>query len=171
MSMSTASKARTVTALAAASLLATAAVAPVASAAPDLTGSLGGPIACDIDPAKVAEETPGPFPDRPEVGWTVGAHNDLGSNVGYLFLETDHGTGSSPTKVLIYHNCELTPTQPTSTSAQVLGSESPMHVSVGEMKLDDGQATADATFDYTLYVWNPLAGDVVPVPLPAGVKI
>lgn len=176
---STGSKVRAATAVSAAALMSTIALAPAAGAQSvedpfgDITGSLGGPVPCDIDPAQVAADTPGPFPDRPEVGWTVGEHNDLGSNVGYLFLETEGGTGSSPTKVLLYHHCELTGTQTSDKSARrVLGSSSQFHVSVGEWHAPpEGEPNAAATFDYTVYVWNPVANDMTGIDVPFGIKV
>lgn len=174
----TVSKVRAATAISAAALMSSIAFAPTAGAQSvenpfgDLTGSLGGPVPCDIDPGQVAADTPGPFPNRPEVGWTAGAHNDLGSNVGYLFLETEGGTGSSPTKVLLYHHCTLTGTQTSDRSARrILGSSSPFHVAVGEWHAPpEGQPNAAATFDYTVYVWNPIANDMTGVALPPGLK-
>ena len=175
----TVSKVRAATAVSAAALMSTIAFAPAAGAQSvedpfgDITGSLGGPVPCDIDPAQVAADTPGPFPDNPQVGWTVGEHNDLGSNVGYLFLETEGGTGSSPTKVLLYHHCTLTGTQTGDHNVRrVLGSSSPFHVSVGEMQpLPEDQPAAAATFNYTVYVWNPAANDITGIDVPFGLKI
>ena len=64
-----------------------AAMAPAANAVN--TDSLGGPPAdCEVDVAKVAEETPGPFDDE---GWTVGEHSNLCGNLGFLVLETEGG--------------------------------------------------------------------------------
>ena len=172
------SKVRAATAITGAALMSTIAFAPAAGAQSvedpfgDITGSLGGPVPCDIDPEQVAADTPGPIPDLPDVGWTVGAHNDLGSNVGYLFLETEGGTGSSPTKVLLYHHCELTGTQPAGDARKVLGSESPFHVSVGEWHAPpEGEPNAAATFDYTVYVWNPVANDMTGIDVPFGIKV
>ncbi|HJE92226.1 MAG TPA: hypothetical protein K8V11_14595 [Dietzia timorensis] len=175
----TVSKVRAATAVSAAALLSTIAFAPAAGAQSvedpfgDITGSLGGPVPCDIDPAQVAADTPGPLPDDPDAKWTVGEHNDLGSNVGYLFLETEGGTGSSPTKVLLYHHCELTGTQTGDNNVRrVLGSSSQFHVSVGTMREPaEDESNAETGFDYTVYVWNPVANGMTGIDVPFGLEV
>lgn len=164
--------------VAAATLLASVTLAPAASAQPgddvfgNLTGSLGGPVPCDIDLQQIADSTPHPLEGS---HWKVGDHNDLGSNLGYLFLKTASGTASSPTTVFLFHHCAKTPTQPPAEdnqTQQILGSSSPFHVSLGVMHSElSGGTTATAPHLYTVYVWNPLAGDVIPIDLPEGVQV
>ena len=161
---------RTLTATACAAGL-IAAVAPAANAIN--TDSLGGPPAgCEVDVEQVAEETPGPFDG---VGWTVGEHGNLCGNLGYLFLETEGGTVSSPTKVLLYHHCEQVATQPCDTPRVLLGGHSDFHVALRiQQPPAEGEANADAGYLTTVYVWNPLAGDgdATPIgPLPPGITI
>ena len=148
-----------------------AAVAPAANAIN--TDSLGGPPAgCEVDVEQVAEETPGPFDG---VGWTVGEHGNLCGNLGYLFLETEGGTVSSPTKVLLYHHGEQVATQPGDTPRVLLGGHSDFHVALRiQQPPAEGEANADAGYLTTVYVWNPLAGDgdATPIgPLPPGITI
>lgn len=144
------------------------AVSPAASAVN--TDSLTGPpVDCAVDTQKVADETPGPFPD---VGWTVGENGNLCGNLGYLFLETEGGTGSSPTKVLLYHHGQQVATQPADDARVLLGGTSDFHVSLKfQQPLPEDQPAAAATYATTVYVWNPFAGegDATPVgPLPFG---
>lgn len=161
---------RTLTAAAcAAGLLAT--IAPTAGAVN--TDSLGGPPAdCSVDVAAVAAETPGPFEG---VGWTVGEHENLCGNLGFLFLETERGTVSSPTKVVLYHRGEQVATQPGDTPRVLLGGHSDFHVALRiQQQPAEDEANADATYLTTVYVWNPFAGggDATPIgPLPAGVTL
>ena len=148
-----------------------AAVAPAASAIN--TDSLGGPPAdCAVDVAKVADETPGPFDD---VGWTVGEHGNLCGNLGYLFLETEGGTVTSPTKVLLYHRGEQVATQPAGEVRTLLGGHSDFHVALRiQQPPAEGEPNAAATYLTTVYVWNPFAGngDASPIgPLPAGITV
>lgn len=161
---------RTLTATACAAGL-IAAVAPAATAIN--TDSLGGPPAgCEVDVEQVAEETPGPFDG---VGWTVGEHGNLCGNLGYLFLETEGGTVSSPTKVLLYHHGEQVATQPGDTPRVLLGGHSDFHVALRiQQPPAEGEANAEAGYLTTVYVWNPLAGDgdATPIgPLPPGITI
>lgn len=161
---------RTLTAAALAAGL-MAAMAPAANAVN--TDSLMGPPAdCEVDVQQVADSTPGPFED---VGWRVGEHANLCGNLGYLFLETDGGTGSSPTKVLLYHHGERVATQPGDTPRVLLGGHSDFHVALRiQQPPADDEANADADFLTTVYVWNPFAGngDAMPIgPLPAGVTL
>lgn len=148
-----------------------AATAPAASAVN--TDSLTGPPAdCDVDVEQVADQTPGPFPD---VGWTVGETGNLCGNLGYVFLETEGGTASSPTEVLLYHHGEQVATQPGDTPRVLLGAHSDFHVELRiQQEPEDGQANADAEYLSTVYVWNPFAGDgdATPVgPLPPGMTL
>lgn len=147
-----------------------AAVAPAANAVN--TDSLGGPPAdCEVDVAAVAEETPGPFE---EVGWTVGEHANLCGNLGYLFLETEGGTVSSPTRVLLYHHGEQVATQPGDTPRVLLGGASDFHVALRIQQDPGPEPNAEAEYLTTVYVWNPFAGngDATPIgPLPAGMTI
>lgn len=147
------------------------AVTPAANAVN--TDSLGGPPAdCEVDVARVAEETPGPFEN---VGWVVGQHANLCGNLGYLFLETEGGTVSSPTKVLLYHHGEQVATQPGDTPRVLLGGTSDFHVALRiQQPPAGGEANADAGYLTTVYVWNPFAGDgdATPLgPLPAGITL
>ena len=161
---------RTLTATACAAGL-IAAAAPVAGAVN--TDSLGGPPAgCEVDVNRVAEETPGPFEG---VGWTVGQHANLCGNLGYLFLETEGGTVSSPTKVLLFHHGEQVATQPGDTPRVLLGGTSDFHVAL-RIQQDPGPGRPNAETEYltTVYVWNPFAGegDATPIgPLPPGITV
>ncbi|GLB64809.1 hypothetical protein NCCP2495_26890 [Dietzia sp. NCCP-2495] len=161
---------RTLTATACAAGL-VAAVAPTANAIN--TDSLGGPPAgCEVDVEQVAEETPGPFPDT---GWTVGEHGNLCGNLGYLFLETEGGTLTSPTKVLLYHHGEQLATQPGDTPRVLLGGHSDFHVALRiQQPPAEDEPNAEATYATTVYVWNPFAGDgdASPIgPLPFGITV
>lgn len=144
------------------------AVAPAASAV-DTSSVTGPPADCAVDTQRVADETPGPFPD---VGWTVGATGNLCGNLGYLFLETEGGTGSSPTKVLLYHHGQQVATQPRDDVRVLLGGTGDAHVSLKfQQPLPEDQPAAAISYATTVYVWNPVAGagDATPVgPLPFG---
>lgn len=147
------------------------AVAPAASAV-DTSSLTGPPAGCEVDTQRVAEETPGPFEG---VGWTVGETGNLCGNLGYLFLETEGGTASSPTKVLLYHHGEQVATQPADDVRVLLGGHSDFHVALRfQEPLPEDAAHADATFATTVYAWNPFAGDgdAMPIgPLPPGIDI
>lgn len=148
-----------------------AATAPAASAVN--TDSLTGPPAdCEVDVQQVAEETPGPFPG---VGWDVGETGNLCGNLGFLFLETERGTASSPTKVLLYHHGEQVATQPGDTPRVLLGAQSDYHVELRiQQEPPAGVPNAEAEYLSTVYVWNPFAGegDATPVgPLPPGITL
>lgn len=158
---------RTVTAAALASGL-LAAGAPAAMAV-NTDSVMPPPADCDVDTQRFADETPGPFPG---VGWTVGANGNLCGELGYLFLETDGGTGSSPTKVLLFHRGHPVPTQPADDVRVLLGGHSNNHVSLKfQQPLPEDTPIADTSYLTTVYVWNPFAGpgDATPVgPLPPG---
>lgn len=146
-----------------------AAMAPAANAIN--TDSLGGPPAdCNVDVEAVATATPGPFED---VGWTVGEHSNLCGNLGYLVLETEGGTVTSPTKVLLYHHGKQVATQPADDTRVLVGGHSDFHVALRfQQPPADDEANADAGYLTTVYVWNPFAGDgdATPIgPLPAGI--
>lgn len=146
-----------------------AAAAPAANAVN--TDSLGGlPADCEVDVANVAEETPGPFDDE---GWTVGEHSNLCGNLGFLVLETEGGTVTSPTKVLLYHHGKQVATQPADEGRVLVGGHSDFHVALRfQQPPADDEANADAGYLTTVYVWNPFAGDgdATPIgPLPAGI--
>lgn len=125
---------------------------------------------CEVDTQKIADETPGPFED---VGWTVGANDNLCGELGYLFLETEGGTGSSPTKVLLFHRGETVATQPRDDVRVLLGGTSDFHVSLKfAQPLPEDQPNVNRDYATTVYVWNPFAGegDASPVgPLPPGI--
>lgn len=139
-----------------------AAMAPVANGVS--TDSLGGPpLDCSVDTQRIANETPGPFEGVP---WTVGAHGNLCGELGYLFLETERGTASSPTKVLLFHRGQPVVTQPRDDVRVLLGGQSPFHVSLKfQQPLPEDTPSAGATYLTTVYVWNPFAGngDATPV--------
>ncbi|KAA0918506.1 hypothetical protein [Dietzia sp. ANT_WB102] len=161
---------RTLTATAfAAGLIA--AGAPAATAV-NTDSLMGPPAGCGVDVQRVAEQTPGPFPG---VGWTVGKSANLCGNLGFLFLETRGGTGSSPTKVLLYHHGAQVATQPGSTPRVLLGQHSDFHVELRiQQEPPAGEPNANATYLSTVYVWNPFAGegDATPIgPLPAGITL
>lgn len=127
---------------------------------------------CSVDVERIADQTPGPFPG---VGWVVGQQGNLCGELGYLFLETDGGTTSSPTRVVLFHRGEQVVTQPGQTPRVLLGQHSDFHV---ELRIQQepaaGQPNADATYLSTVYVWNPFAGagDATPIgPLPPGMTL
>src|SRR5699024_4728360 len=121
---------------------------------------------------RVAEETPGPFEG---VGWTVGETGNLCGNLGYLFLETEGGTASSPTKVLLYHHGEQVATQPADDVRVLLGGHSDFHVALRfQEPLPEAAAQAGATCASSVYARNPFAGDgdAMPIgPPPPGIDI
>lgn len=133
---------------------------------------MGPPAGCGVDVHKVAEQTPGPFPG---VDWAVGHSANLCGNLGFIFLETQGGTVSSPTKVLLYHRGEPVTTQPGNTPRVLLGKHSDFHVELRiQQEPPAGEPNANATYLSTVYVWNPFAGagDATPIgPLPAGVAL
>lgn len=148
-----------------------AAAAPAASAVN--TDSLMPPPAdCAVDTQKIADETPGPFEG---VGWTVGESGNLCGNLGYLFLETEGGTATSPTKVVLFHRGAPVATQPAADRRVLLGGHSDFHVALRiQQPPAEGEPNAAATYLSTVYVWNPFAGngDATPIgPLPAGVTL
>ena len=160
---------RTVTAAVAAAGVAVA-MAPAAVALN--TDSLTPPPPdCSVDVQRIASETPGPFPG---VGWDVGAHANLCGDLGFLFLETAGGTVSSPTRVVLFHRGERVATQPGNTPRVLLGQHSNFHVELRiQQEPAPGQPNAAATYNSTVYVWNPFAGtgDATPIPLPPGFRL
>lgn len=148
-----------------------AAMAPAANAV-NTDSLMGPPAGCEVDVQQVADTTPGPFEG---VDWVVGEHANLCGNLGYLFLETEDGTGSSPTKVLLYHHGEQVATQPGDTPRVLLGGHSDFHVALRiQQPPANDEANADANFLTTVYAWNPFAGggDATPIgPLPAGITL
>ena len=142
-----------------------AAGAPAASAI-DTSSLTPPPADCAVDAEKVADETPHPIEG---VDWVVGEKGDLCGNLGYLFLETEGGTGSSPTQVVLFHRGEKTATQPEGDRRVLLGGHSDFHV---ELRIQqppaEDQANAEATYATTFFVWNPFAGDATAVALPVG---
>lgn len=145
-------------------------VAPTAAAVN--TDSLMPPPAnCSVDVQRIASETPGPFLG---VGWVVGAHANLCGDLGFLFLETEGGTVSSPTRVILFHRGERVATQPGETPRVLLGQHSNFHVELRvQQEPAPGQPNAAASYNSTVYVWNPFAGigDATPVPLPPGFRL
>ncbi|WP_182346751.1 hypothetical protein [Tomitella gaofuii] len=143
------------------------AAAPAATALPS-TDSLGPPPAgCAVDADRVAQDTPPPEGMPTFEGWVV---TDLAApcgNLGYIVLDTKGGTGSSPSAVLLYHRGTPTATQPEpGLPAEVTGS-SGFHVVLQQWTAPPpGVPNADAPSRSTLFVWNPFAGDVAPIPLP-----
>lgn len=127
------------------------------------------PADCAVDTQRIADETPGPFEG---VKWTVGENGNLCGELGYLFLETERGTASSPTKVMLFHRGQPVATQPGDGVRVLLGGHSDFHVSLKvQQPLPEDQPSAAATYLTTVYVWNPFAGagDATPIgPLPAG---
>lgn len=159
--------ARKLTLAAAAAVGLSAALAPAANAAPS-TDSLGPPPAdCEVDTAALAEETPAPEGMDDFPGWTVGDTSDPCGNLGYVVLDTEGGTGSSPNTIVLFHRGETVPTQPEGTEPAEVTGHSDFHVVVethGEPA--DGVSNAEAPTTSTAYVWNPLESDVVPVDVP-----
>lgn len=147
------------------------AAAPAAQAQPN-TDSLAPPAQCDIDLDAIAAEHPVPEDWQSwHQGWIAGPSSNLGGDLGYLILDTKGGTGSSPSEVVLFHRCEPTRTQPTGQTRAIAGSSTNFSAAIGWQRSEEGNATADAPFDYTLWVWNPLAGDAQAIPLPQGMKL
>ncbi|AWH97565.1 LppP/LprE family lipoprotein [Dietzia psychralcaliphila] len=147
------------------------AVSPVASAV-NTDSLMSPPAGCAVDVQRIAAQTPGPFPG---VGWTVGQSGNLCGELGYLFLETAGGTGSSPTRMVLFHRGVEVATQPGATPRVLLGQHSNFHV---ELRIQQepaaGQPNAAAGYASTIYVWNPFAGagDATPIgPLPPGITL
>lgn len=159
---------RIATATAAAALGLSVGLAPAAHAAPS-TDSLGpAPAGCAVDTEKLAKEAPKPSAEHP--GWTVAEHVNECGNLGYVLLETTGGTVSSPSSVILLHRGKPVATQPAHDVRIKVGSHSDFHVELGfQQRPAEGQANADARYQNTAYVWNPLTSDVNAVgPLPEG---
>ena len=127
---------------------------------------------CGLDAETLAEETPAPenfegdFP-----GWVVENVASPCGNLGAVELSTEGGTGSSPTKVVLVNAGNPTKTQPeghTSLGQQFFD----FAAVVNEKQAPEGDdPNAEAPQTQSIYVWNPLAGDVVGAPIPAGSSI
>lgn len=151
----------------AAGLALSVAAAPAAGAAPS-TDSLGPPPAgCSVDAEQVAQDTPAPenMPDFP--GWTVTDQSDPCGNLGYIVLDTEGGTVSSPSTVLLYHRGAPVVTQPEAGPPAEVTGGSDFHVVVEQWTAPPpGGANADAPSHSTVFVWNPFTSDVAPLRLP-----
>ncbi|ANI93886.1 hypothetical protein [Dietzia timorensis] len=127
---------------------------------------------CGLDAEAIAEETPAPedfegdFP-----GWTVENVASSCGNLGAVELSTEGATGSSPTKVVLVNAGTPTKTQPEGNTT--LGQQFfDFAAVVNEKQAPEGDdPNAEAPQTQSIYVWNPLAGDVVGAPIPAGSSI
>lgn len=127
---------------------------------------------CGLDAEAIAEETPAPedfegdFP-----GWTVENVASPCGNLGAVELSTEGATGSSPTKVVLVNAGTPTKTQPEGNTT--LGQQFfDFAAVVNEKQAPEGDdPNAEAPQTQSIYVWNPLAGDVVGAPIPAGSSI
>ena len=127
---------------------------------------------CGLDAEAIAEETPAPedfegdFP-----GWTVENVASPCGNLGAVELSTEGATGSSPTKVVLVNAGTPTKTQPEGNTT--LGQQFfDFAAIVNEKQAPEGDdPNAEAPQTQSIYVWNPLAGDVVGAPIPAGSSI
>ena len=127
---------------------------------------------CGLDAEAIAKETPAPedfegdFP-----GWTVENVASPCGNLGAVELSTEGATGSSPTKVVLVNAGTPTKTQPegnTTLGQQIFD----FAAVVNEKQAPEGDdPNAEAPQTQSIYVWNPLAGDVVGAPIPAGSSI
>ncbi len=146
------------------------ATAPGAAALPS-TDSLMPPSAgCSVDVDRLADQTPAPA-NHP--GWSAEQTANVCGNLGYVFLETKGGTGSSPTKVVLFHRGEPVATQPAANARVLLGGTSDFHVALRvQQPPAAGEPNAAAGYLTTVYAWNPFIADASPIgPLPAGINI
>ncbi len=141
--------------------------APAAGAFP-ATDSLGPPPAdCSVDVEQVAQDTPPPEGVPTFEGWVVTDQVDPCGNLGYVVLDTKGGTGSSPSAVLLYHRGAQVATQPESGLPAEVTGYSDFHVVVEQWTAPPvGTPNAESPSHSTVFVWNPFAGDVAPIPLP-----
>lgn len=127
---------------------------------------------CGLDAEAIAEETPEPKDfDGDFPGWVVENVASPCGNLGAVELSTEGATGSSPTKVVLVNAGTPTKTQPegnTSLSKQFFDFAAVVNAKQAP-EGDDPNAEAPQT--QSIYVWNPLAGDVVGAPIPAGSSI
>ena len=143
--------------------------APAASAVN--TDSLSPPPPCSVDVQRIAAETSGPFPG---VGWSVGQQGNLCGELGFLFLETAGGTGSSPTRVVLFHRGSPVHTQPGNTPRVLLGSHGDFHVELRiQQPPPNDLPNAFAPYESTVFVWNPFAGagDATRIDMPPGMTL
>lgn len=160
----TARTARRTAAAAALAIGAATALAPAAGAWPS-TDSLGPPPAgCAVNAQQVADDTPPPPGMNGHfTGWTVTEVSDPCGNLGYILLDTAHGTGSSLSEVLLYHRGAPLPTQPVADLPATVTGHSDFHVVVRQWTAPPpGVPNAEAPHTDTVFVWNPFTGDVTP---------
>lgn len=128
---------------------------------------------CGLDAEAIADETPAPADFEGDFpGWTVENVANPCGNLGAVELTAEGGTGSSPTKVVLVNAGTPTKTQPegdTTTLGQQFFDYAAI-VNTAQAPADD-DANADAPQSQSIYVWNPLAGDVISAPIPAGSTI
>ena len=127
---------------------------------------------CGLDAEAIAEETPAPEDFEGEFpGWTVENVASPCGNLGAVELSTEGATGSSPTKVVLVNAGTPTKTQPEGNTT--LGQQFfDFAAVVNEKQAPAGEdPNAEAPQSQSIYVWNPLAGDVVGAPIPAGSSI
>lgn len=128
---------------------------------------------CGLDAEAIADETPAPADFEGEFpGWTVENVANPCGNLGAVELSTEGGTGSSPTKVVLVNAGTPTKTQPEG-DATTLGQQFFDYaaiVNTAQAPAGD-DANAEAPQSQSIYVWNPLAGDVISAPIPAGSTI
>lgn len=128
---------------------------------------------CGLDAEAIASETPAPedfegdFP-----GWAVENVASPCGNLGAVELSTEGGTGSSPTKVVLVNAGTPTKTQPEGNTTTLGQQFFDVAAVVNEQQAPVGDdPNAEAPQTQSIYVWNPLAGDVVGAPIPAGSSI
>lgn len=128
---------------------------------------------CGLDAEAIAEETPAPADFEGEFpGWVVENVASPCGNLGAVELSTDGGTGSSPTKVVLVNAGTPTKTQPegdTTTLGQQFFDYAAVVNTAQAPAADD--PNTEAPQSQSIYVWNPLAGDVISAPIPAGSTI
>lgn len=127
---------------------------------------------CGLDAEAIAEETPAPADyDGEFPGWTVENVASPCGNLGAVELSAEGATGSSPTQVVLVNAGTPTKTQPEGNTS--LGQQFFDFAAVVNEKHapEAGDPNAEAPQTQSIYVWNPLAGDVVGAPIPAGSSI
>lgn len=127
---------------------------------------------CGLDAEAIAEETPAPADyDGEFPGWTVENVASPCGNLGAVELSAEGATGSSPTQVVLVNAGTPTKTQPEGNTS--LGKQFFDFAAVVNEKHapEAGTPNAEAPQTQSIYVWNPLAGDVVGAPIPAGSSI
>ena len=125
---------------------------------------------CGLDAEAIAEETPAPADFEGDFpGWTVDSVANPCGNLGAVELSTEGATGSSPTKVVLVNAGTPTKTQPEGENTSLGQQFFDFAAIVDEKQAPVGDdPNAEAPHTQSIYVWNPLAGDVVGAPIPAG---